>query len=53
MADDFTSTVSLNGSKQVGDAENGVRFVRGALWATPLGALLWALLVFFLSMIGE
>ena len=53
MPDDFTSTVVLQGSQRVGNDDDGMRFVRGALWAMPLGTLLWTLLIFVFLMIWE
>jgi len=57
MPDDFTSTVSLSakgGAEPVVKDDDGERFIRGALWATPFCALLWALIVFTLWLVvGE
>ena len=58
MPDDFTSTVSLSAKggaePVVKDDNDGERFIRGALWATRFGALLWALIVFTLWLaVGE
>ena len=53
MPDDFTSTVVLKGPQRVGDDDDGMRFVRGALWAMLVGTLLWTLLIFVFSMTGD